>query len=382
MIIKNAQVYTEDHVFKKKDIFIENERICQVTDSKKLPDDGENVIDAEGLYAIPGLVDIHFHGAVGYDFCTVSSEELLKIAEYEASSGILAICPATMSYSEEILSAVTEKAVAYCENKGASLVGINMEGPFINSKKAGAQNPAYIMPADMDMFLRLLKKGNGLIKLVDVAPEFPQTLDFIEKIKEQVCVSIAHTCCDYETAREAFARGAKHVTHLYNAMPGISHREPGPIIAALEAGADVELITDGMHVHPAIVRMTFQMFGADKVILISDSMEATGLSDGEYELGGQRVTVSGRKAVLTEKPDVLAGSVTNLFDCMKNCVHTMGIPLEQAVQAATENPAKAIGVEKDYGRIATGNYGNVILADEHLRIYRIIQKGEVLLEGR
>lgn len=382
MIIKNAQVYTTDHVFQKKDIFIEKERICQVTDSKNLPDDGENVLNAEGLYAIPGLVDIHFHGAVGYDFCTASQKELLKIAEYEASSGILAICPATMSYSEEILSNVVEKAVSYQENKGASLVGINMEGPFINPKKAGAQNPAYIMPADMDMFLRLMKQGNGLIKLVDVAPEFPQTLDFIEKIKEQVCVSIAHTCCDYETAREAFARGAKHVTHLYNAMPGISHREPGPVIAALEAGADVELITDGMHVHPAIVRMTFQMFGADKVILISDSMEATGLSDGEYELGGQRVTVSGRKAVLTEKPDVLAGSVTNLFDCMKNCVHTMGIPLEQAVQAATENPAKAIGVEEDYGRIAYGNYGNVILVDEHLRIYHIIQKGEELLEGR
>ena len=161
-------------------------------------------------------------------------------------------------------------------------------------------------------------------------------------------------------------------------MPGINHRNPGPIIAALEAGAEVELIADGIHIHPAIVRMTFRIFGADKVILISDSMEATGLLDGDYQLGGQGVTVKGRKAILTEKPDVIAGSVTNLFDCMRNCVQNMGIPLEDAVLAATENPAKSIGVEKDYGKISVGNYGNLLLLDEELRIKNIVQKGKMV----
>ena len=161
-------------------------------------------------------------------------------------------------------------------------------------------------------------------------------------------------------------------------MPGINHREPGPIIAALEAGAEVELIADGIHIHPAMVRTTFRIFGADKVILISDSMEATGLLDGDYQLGGQGVTVKGRKAVLTKDPGVIAGSVTNLFDCMKNCVLNMGIPLEDAVLAATENPAESIGVEKDYGRIAVGNYGNLLLLDKDLQIKNIVQKGKIM----
>lgn len=380
MVIKNAHVYTKEHVFEKKDIYIKDG--CFVECTEKENEAGETVINAEGLYAIPGLVDIHFHGASGYDFCNASQEELLEIAEYEAQNGILAICPATMSYNEEILGTIMDKAYKYKEEVqkqgAADLVGINMEGPFINGKKAGAQNPEYIMPADVEMFQRLQKRSNGLIKLIDVAPEFSEGMELIEKCHEEVRISIAHTDCDYDTAMEAFHKGASHVTHLYNAMPGISHRQPGPIIAALESGAEAELITDGIHVHPAMVRFTFQMFGTDKVILISDSMEATGLPDGSYQLGGQAVTVMGKKAVITDKPDVIAGSVTNLFSCMKNCVLNMGIPLEQAVRAATENPAKAIGIEKEYGRIEEGNRANLILMDKELNIMKIIQKGKVI----
>ena len=378
MIIKNALVYTADHKFEKKDVRIEDERIAEITENGQITATDEDVIDGEGMYAIPGLVDIHFHGAVGYDFCQASKEELLKIAEYEAKNGILAICPATMSYNEEILGHVMDKAADYKEDTGADLVGINMEGPFINLKKAGAQNPEYIMPPDKEMFLRLQERSGGLIKLVDIAPEEKGAMEFIEQCHDKVKISIAHTCSDYDTAREALEKGVGHMTHLYNAMPGISHREPGPIIAALEAGAEVELIADGIHIHPAMVRTTFRIFGADKVILISDSMEATGLLDGDYQLGGQGVTVKGRKAVLTKDPGVIAGSVTNLFDCMKNCVQNMGISLEDAVLAATENPAESIGVEKDYGRIAVGNYGNLLLLDKDLQIKNIVQKGKIM----
>lgn len=378
MIIKNALVYTTNHVFEKKDILVEGERIADIREHGETPETDATVIDGEGYYVIPGLVDIHFHGAVGYDFCNASHEELRKIAEYEAKNGVLAICPATMSYNEEILSGIMDKAARYRENTGAELVGINLEGPFINIEKAGAQNPEYIMPADTEMFCRLQKKADGMIKLVDIAPETQGAMEFIEECHGQVKISLAHNCSDYETASEAFAKGASHVTHLYNAMPGINHREPGPIIAALEAGAEVELIADGIHVHPAMVRTTFRMFGAERVILISDSMEATGLLDGDYQLGGQGVTVKGKKAVLTEKPDVIAGSVTNLFECMRNCVQTMEIPIEVAVQAATENPAKSIGIEKDYGRIASGNYANLLLLDKELQICKIIQKGSLV----
>ncbi len=378
MIIKNALVYTTNHIFEEKDILVNGERIIDIRERRDVQKTDETVIDAEGLYMIPGLVDIHFHGAVGYDFCNSSDEELRKIAEYEAENGILAICPATMSYNEEILSAIMDKATRYQERTGAELVGINMEGPFINIEKAGAQNPEYIMAADAEMFQRLQKRSGGRIKLIDIAPETRGAMKFIEECRGQVKISLAHNCCDYEMAREAFLKGACHVTHLYNAMPGINHREPGPIIAALEAGAEVELIADGIHVHPAMVRTTFRMFGAERVILISDSMEATGLLDGDYQLGGQKVTVKGKKAVLTGKPDVIAGSVTNLFECMRNCVQNMGIPIEMAVQAATENPARSIGVEGDYGRIACGNYANLLLLDKNLQIQKIIQKGSLV----
>ena len=375
MIIKNGEVFQEDGSFRLQDLYVENHRI--VASEDEVTD--KTIVDAAGLRVIPGLVDIHSHGAFGHDFSDADPEGLKIILKYEKSHGITSYCPTSMTLPAEELKEIFATIKTVGEMKaGATVRGINMEGPFINLKKAGAQNPEYIMPADKEMFLRLQERSGGLIKLVDIAPEEKGAMEFIEQCHDQVKISIAHTCSDYDTAREALEKGVGHMTHLYNAMPGINHREPGPIIAALEAGAEVELIADGIHIHPAMVRTTFRIFGADKVILISDSMEATGLLDGDYQLGGQGVTVKGRKAILTEKPDVIAGSVTNLFDCMKNCVLNMGIPLEDAVLAATENPAESIGVEKDYGRIAVGNYGNLLLLDKDLQIKNIVQKGKIM----
>ena len=371
MLIKDAMVYTPRHTFEKGSILIREGRILPFG----TPEEGEEVIDAEGLYALPGLVDIHFHGAMGKDFCDANEEAIQTLADFEASKGVLAICPATMTFSEEILNGVMDAAAAHKNGKGADLVGINMEGPFISPKKVGAQNPEYVHTADIEMFRRLQKRANGLIKLVDVAPEEPGALDFIRACHDEVRISIAHTCTDYDTAIAAFEAGATHMTHLYNAMPGITHRAPGPIIAALEKGAEVELITDNVHIHPAVVRFTFNTFGADHMILIADSMMACGLPDGQYSLGGQAVTVKGRLATLTEQPGTIAGSATCLYDCMKVAVKEMNVPLESAVRAASENPAKSIGVDADYGSLAAGRYGNVILADVDLNIKAVIQKG-------
>ena len=213
---------------------------------------------------------------------------------------------------------------------------------------------------------------------MDIAPEEPGNLDFIKACHNEVRISIAHTCADYDTAKAAFAAGASHMTHLYNAMPGITHRAPGPIIAALEEGAEVELITDGVHIHPAVVRFTFRTFGDDHVILIADSMMACGLPDGQYSLGGQAVTVRGPRATLTEHPGTIAGSATCLYDCMKHAVREMGVPLASAVRAASLNPARSIGIDADYGSLEPGRWGNVILADEELNIVKVIRKGEVL----
>ena len=374
MIIRNAKVFTGGRRFEERDLLIRDGRIV----FGAVPMDGEEVLDARGSYALPGLVDIHFHGAVGHDFCDADEAGLQAIADFEASKGVLAICPATMTFSEEILNGIMDAAAAHKNERGADLVGINMEGPYISPRKVGAQNPKYVMGADAGMFRRLQARSGGLIKLVDVAPEEPGNLDFIRACRDEVRISIAHTCTDYETAKEAFAAGASHMTHLYNAMPGITHRAPGPIIAALEEDAEVELITDGVHIHPAMVRFTFRTFGDSHVILVADSMMACGLPDGQYSLGGQAVTVCGPRATLTEHPDTIAGSATCLYDCMRHAVLDMGVPLASAVRAASLNPARSIGIDADYGSLEPGRWGNVVLADGQLNIQKVIRRGKVL----
>ena len=374
MIIRNAKVFTGGCRFEERDLLIRDGRIV----FGAVPMDGEEVLDARGSYALPGLVDIHFHGAVGHDFCDADEAGLQAIADFEASKGVLAICPATMTFSEEILNGIMDAAAAHKNGRGADLVGINMEGPYISPRKVGAQNPKYVMGADAGMFRRLQARSGGLIKLVDVAPEEPGNLDFIRACRDEVRISIAHTCTDYETAKEAFAAGASHMTHLYNAMPGITHRAPGPIVAALEEDAEVELITDGVHIHPAMVRFTFRTFGDEHVILVADSMMACGLPDGQYSLGGQAVTVCGPRATLTEHPDTIAGSATCLYDCMRHAVLDMGVPLASAVRAASLNPARSIGIDADYGSLEPGRWGNVVLADGQLNIQKVIRRGKVL----
>ena len=371
MIIRNAAIYGSDHQFRKGMLYVHGERLGDAPAGEV-----EESVDAEGLYALPGLVDLHFHGAVGHDLCDADPAGLAAIAVFEAEHGVTAICPATMTFPEEILTGVLRTAAAYHADTGSDLVGINMEGPFLNPAKAGAQDPQYVIPADAEMFGRLQKAAGGLVRLVDVAPEIPGNLEFIRRVSPSVRVSLAHMDADYDTALEAFAAGAKQLTHTFNAMPQMAHRMPGPVAAGAECGADAELIADGIHVHPAMVRLLFRLYGVEHVILISDSMRACGLPDGEYTLGGQAVTVRGKRAVLTEHPDTIAGSVTCLYDCMKEAVIGMGVPLENAVRAASENPARALGLFPDYGSLAAGAYANIILADRELNIRAVYHRGK------
>ena len=225
------------------------------------------------------------------------------------------------------------------------------------------------------MFRRLQDAANGLIRLVDIAPEEEGAMEFISELKDEVHISFAHTTADYDTAKTGYALGACHATHLYNAMPPFTHREPGVIGAARDSEhCMVELICDGIHIHPSVVRATFQMFGDDRIVLVSDSMRACGLSDGDYTLGGQDVKVVGKLATL-KSDGAIAGSVTNLMDCMRTAVKEMGIPLESAVACATMNPAKSVGLYEQYGSITEGKVANVVLLDEDLNIKKIIING-------
>lgn len=377
MIIKNALVFTLDLGFVKKDIAIHNGYFTE-----NLPDDDDTVIDADGNYLIPGLVDVHFHGCAGFDFSDGTPEALLTIGEYEVKNGITSICPASMTLDEDTLESVCQNAYTYHEHckkqPVARLCGIHLEGPFINIEKKGAQNPAFIQVPSIDTFNRLQDAAHGLVKLITIAPETEGAEDFIHTMGDKVHISLGHTCCDYRTAYNAFKLGADHVTHLFNAMPGFTHRAPGIIGAAFDSKHVMpEMICDGIHIDPSAVRTAFQIFGEERMILISDSMMATGMEDGNYSLGGLPVTVKGNLATL--KDGTIAGSATNLMDCMRTAVIYMGIPLKTAVRCASYNPAKSIGVDHLCGSIEAGKYGDcVLLSKDDLSIQEVILKGEIL----
>ena len=410
MLIRNALVYTDDHRFEKRDLRTVGKRIAgseadRIAGSPEAPSKenraaAEEVIDAEGLYALPGLVDIHLHGAAGFDLFDADPASIRRIAEFEAENGITAFCPAAMTCGEEKLKEILDAAAEYgrTAETAASLLGVRLEGPFLSPKKAGAQDPKYIRRGDTAFFREIQKRCGGMIRVLDTAPEEPGNLEMIRELSKEVRISVAHTAADYDTAVEAFRAGARQLTHLYNAMPGIHHRAPGPVIAALDlnagaaasqdqnAGVSAELIADGIHIHPAMVRFTFRNFGPGNMILISDSMRACGLPAGQYELGGQAVTVleepadvSGstkKKAVLTDHPETLAGSVATLYDCLRCAVLEMGIPLPDAVRAASENPARALGVYGDYGTLSAGAFADINLVDKDLNIRAVILKGK------
>ena len=412
MLIRNALVYTDDHRFEKRDLRTAGKRIAGSSEAPAEENRAaaeEEVIDAEGLYALPGLVDIHLHGAAGFDLFDADPVSIRRIAEFEAENGVTAFCPAAMTCGEEKLKEILDAAAEYGriqegtaagteageeELPAAELLGVRLEGPFLSPLKAGAQDPKYIRRGDTAFFREMQERCGGMIRILDTAPEEPGNLEMIRELSKEVRISVAHTAADLDTAKEAFRAGARQLTHLYNAMPGIHHRMPGPVIAALDlnAGIAAELIADGIHVHPAMVRFTFRNFGPENMILISDSMRACGLPAGQYELGGQAVTVleepvrisggegtSGstkKKAVLTDHPETLAGSVATLYDCLRCAVLEMGIPLTDAVRASSENPARALGVYGDCGTLSAGAFADIILADKDLNIRTVVLRGK------
>ncbi len=370
-------LYTENFRFEAGCVTLEGDRILSV----ELCDEAALTARERASFILPGLVDIHLHGCAGYDFCDGTVEAMRAMAAYELTHGITSICPATMTFPADRIRAVCAVcAQAVAREKlsdgislGEVLSGIYLEGPFIAKEKRGAQNAAYIQKPDPGLLENLQRAAGGLIRVVAIAPEVEGALACIEREAEDFRFSIAHTCADYDTAKKAVKVGARHVTHLYNAMPPFLHREPGVIGAAAESEDVVaELICDGRHVHPSMVRNTFRLFGAERLILVSDSMMATGMEDGEYTLGGQRVTVAGTHAALAD--GTLAGSVTNLFDCMRMAME-MGVPKEEAVRAATWNPACAVGIAGERGVLRAGCRADILVTDRAFALREVIKSG-------
>lgn len=374
MLYKNALIFNVGRGFVPGSFRVENGRFANVSDGACA---GEGV-DLQGQRVIPGLIDLHSHGAMGADFSDGDYEGLKRMAAYLAKSGVTAFAPASMTLPYDVLAKAfaTAKRLSDEQPQGLSrLVGIQMEGPFFSEKKKGAQNADYLRLPDAAAFKALNDGCGGLVKIADIAPELEGAEKFIREVSRISRVSVAHTDADYEQAKMAFAAGARHLTHLFNAMPSIHHRNPGVIGAAAEREDVVaELICDGLHVHPSAVRMAFLLFPG-RVCLISDALRCAGMPDGEYELGGQPVFLKDNIARLAD--GTIAGSASNLYSCMLNAI-SFGIPEETAITAATLTPAKELGCDDRLGSIEDGKLADFLVCGKDMRLKAVYIGGKVV----
>ncbi len=374
MFYKNARIFGSDFKF--------HTGCFEVTADGKFGavfcDAPDYAVDLEGATVIPGLVEVHSHGNSGCDFSDGDYEGLKQMARFYLSCGVTSFAPASMTLPYDVLSKAfaTAKKLSEEQPEGCSRIrGIQLEGPYFSCKKRGAQNPDYLKEPDFEGFQKLYDDCDGLVRIVDVAPELPGAAEFVSKASKLCTVSVAHTDSDYDHAKTAFASGATHLTHLFNAMPGINHRNPGVIPAAVECpSVRAEIICDGLHIHPAVIRMAFSMFGGERMIVVSDSGRCAGQPDGtEFELGGQMATLIDGVARLSD--GTIACSATNLWQCLVNCL-SFGIQEEDVIRACTYNPACALGVQSEVGSICTGKQADFIICTPDYAKKRVFLAGK------
>ncbi len=363
MILKNAKVFIEKK-FTDVQIYIKDGKISEITNKCNFTD--EDFIDCTNKYIIPGFVDIHTHGCVGYDFSSANADEIAEMQQYYLKNGITSILATTVALSNEnIEKAVNNIKKAINNDNGATIEGINLEGPYLSPKKCGAHDVSLLKEPDMN-FINSLGED---IKVVHVAPEYSKAMEFIKNFKGKT--SIAHTACDYKTAIEAINNGADHITHIFNAMNGLHHREPGVIGAFFDSEAVAEMICDSIHINPAILRMMFKAY-SDRISIISDSMAATGFSDGKYKLGDLDVYVNAGVATLSD--GTLAGSAMNIYEMVKNLIN-IGVPPEAAIASATVIPAESINIDNKCGKIEIGRNADIVILNNDFTIWNIIKDG-------
>jgi len=351
MILKNLTINGQ-----LCDIYLEGGKIDRISPHDSSVD-GE---DFGGAIAIPGLVDIHTHGCAGYDTMDAQFGEMCK---FLADNGTTSWCPTTMTMDIESIRR-TMNADTDCE--GANILGFHMEGPYISPQFKGAQNEKFIKSPDIEEFETLPN-----VSIITLAPELEGSMEFISRCKS--AVSIGHTASDYDTCIEAIDAGAVCLTHTFNAMPPIHHRNPGPIGAASERQIYAQVISDGLHLHKAAVLMLYRLFGPERMVLISDSMRATGLSDGEYEFGGQTIRVV--DGVARTMDGAIAGSTSTLWQCVNVAVNDFGIPFEDAVRMATLTPAQLIGADSK-GRLESGCDADILILKDDRSLDRVMIGGK------
>lgn len=371
MLFRNGKVFTGEK-FEEVSVRVEDGRIAQIAPdlSEKA---GEEVVQLGEDLLIPGFIDLHTHGCMGYDFSTATKEEIDKMCAFYLSRGITSVAGTTMTMGYEDYKKAAATIGEYMDNtENHNLIGINMEGPFLSVEKKGAHDPQYIIEASQEKMDELNRLARGHFLIVDIAPERPGAIEFIRKNSRDYVISVAHTTADYDRAMEAFAAGATEVTHLFNAMNGLGHRDPGVPGAAFAAGANVEMICDGIHIHPTVMRMVFRMF-RERLLVISDSMSAAGLQDGEYVLGGLPVFVREGKATLEN--GTIAGSTTDLLKELGVWMDVCGLSMEEILPCMTINQARAVRMEDKIGSIEAGKAADLVVMSRKREIKAVYKNG-------
>lgn len=375
--ITNGKIILPDGILEGQALAFD-EKIVGITSVEEIPCDAV-VYDAKGGYVSPGLVDIHCHGYLGEDASDGSLEGIKIMSEGVAKNGVTSLCPTTMTVSmDQINKALDTVRTAKSECKawnGAEILGVNLEGPFINPSKKGAQAEEHIKPMDADFII----KNADIIRLATVAPEMEGAVSEIKKVTENssVVISIGHTNASFEEAKAGIEAGATNITHLFNAQTALNHRNPGVVGAALLGDVTTELIADTFHIHKGLFELIARVKG-DNLVLITDCIRAGGMPDGEYDLGGQAVSVNGIKCLLAD--GTIAGSVLRLNNAVKNVRDNTSLPFWKVVAAASLNPARAIGVADRKGSLEAGKDADIIITDSDFNIVKTIIGGEIKYE--
>jgi len=387
IIIINGTVVTPFQLINGKAIIVEKGKILEIKNEDEMNTvilTEAEVIEAKDKFVVPGFIDIHVHGSGGSDVIDGNYEAINQIAITHSRFGTTAFLPTTMTMDKNkiIRSLKTIYEAKLRGIGGAEILGVNLEGPYINPKKKGAQREIDIREPSIKEFTEFNKASGNLIRLVTIAPEMPRATELIKYLRKQgIIASVGHTNATYAQTQDGIKVGLSHVTHIFNAMRGLHHREPGVVGAALTSPElTVEIIADGIHIHPIVLKIITQIRENKKIVLITDSMRATGMKEGTYDLGGQEVTVNKGQARL--KDGTLAGSVLTMDKAVKNMVSKVGISLPKAIQMASFNPAKSIGIDDKKGSLEPGKDADIVILNKNLETEVTIIAGKIVYGRR
>lgn len=377
-LIKNVRIINKSGASILSSVLIQEKKIIEVNST--IHDSGYEIIDGAGFILIPGMIDLHIHGANGLDMMDGTQESILEVSRSCASTGCTSFLATSVTSSLKMLLKMIEAVKSVAGNEpGAKIAGIHLEGPYLHPKRKGMQNEQHLRHPDIEEMNVILEAGSGLIKMVTVAPELPGGFELIEFLqKKGIIVSIAHSEANYDEAKHAFSCGASHITHCFNAMRPIHHRDPGLIVAAFEEEkVSVQAIVDDVHLHPAIVRLMHKIKGPDKMVLVTDAMQAMGMGDGTYNFGGHDVTVD--KGVARLNDGTLASSTVTMNKALEKTV-ACGIPLHEAIYMASQTPAAILSLTNK-GKLAPGSDADLVLLNDEFQVVWTMIDGKIVYEG-